>query len=267
MQQIPLPSPLDKERPFLPRINDGDILVRFGKSDQYAVRNNSLALFNKQVTISKLIISDLLFQVPQRSWTYLLLKRGIDISVALLGLFILALLLTLIIPCILWEDRGPIFYRQLRVGRHGKLFRIYKIRSMIVNADNYLLSDPMLLSIWQQQGKLLHDPRVTRVGQLLRRTGLDELPQMLNVLRGEMSLVGPRAVQMSELVAFGDLNELRLRVKPGLTGLWQISDRSTTTYLQRGLLDCTYMMERSLLTDFYILCKTFPAIVYGSGAS
>lgn len=239
---------------------------RIGESDPYAARDSSLALFNKPVTISDLIISDLPFEVSQMSLTYLLLKRTIDICVALLGLFILFLLLLLIVPCILWEDRGPIFYKQWRVGRHGKQFCIYKIRSMIVNADNYLLSDPMLLSIWQQRGKLLHDPRVTRVGQFLRRTGLDELPQMLNVLYGEMSLVGPRAVQSSELVAFGNLNELRLRVKPGLTGLWQISDRSTTTYLQRGLLDCTYMIEPSLLADFYILCKTFPAIVYDSGA-
>jgi exopolysaccharide production protein ExoY len=240
---------------------------KIGESDQYTEHDSSLTLFNKQVTISKSIISDLLFKVPRLSWTYLLLKRGIDICVALLGIFVLALLLPLIIPCILWEDGGPIFYEQLRVGRYGKLFRIYKIRSMIVNADNYLLYDPVLLSIWQQRGKLQYDPRVTRVGRLLRRTGLDELPQMLNVLFGEMSLVGPRAVQMSELVAFGELNELRLLVKPGLTGLWQVSDRSTTTYIQRGLLDCTYMVECSVLADFYILYKTFSAIVYGSGAS
>lgn len=238
-----------------------------GKSDQYAVRDSSLTLYNKRVTISNLIVSDLLFKVPRMSWMYLLLKRSIDICGALLGLSVLALLLPVIALWILREDQGPIFYKQWRVGRHGKLFCIYKLRSMIVHADNYLLSDPMLLSIWQQRGKLWHDPRVTRVGRFLRRTGLDELPQMLNVLCGEMSLVGPRAVQMSELVAFGELNELRLRAKPGLTGLWQISDRSTTTYLQRGLLDSTYMMECSLLADLYILCKTFPAMVCGSGAS
>jgi exopolysaccharide production protein ExoY len=239
---------------------------RIGESDQYAVRNSVLTLLNKQVTISKFIISDILFRRPQTSWLYLLLKRGLDIIVALLGLFVLILLLALVIPCILWEDRGPIFYRQLRVGRHGRLFWIYKIRSMIVNADDYLLYDPTLLSTWQQRGKLQYDPRVTRVGRLLRRTGLDELPQIVNVLLGEMSLVGPRPVQMSELVAFGELNELRLQVKPGLTGLWQISDRSATTYIQRGLLDCTYMMECSLLADLYILYKTFPAIVSGSSA-
>lgn len=242
------------------------LIGRIGESHQYMACDSSLALFNKQVTISKLIISDLLFKAPQAPWTYLLLKRGIDICGALLGLFVLALLLPLIIPCILWEDRGPIFYEQWRVGRHGKPFRIYKIRSMMVDADNYLLYDPMLLSIWRQRGKLQHDPRVTRVGQFLRRTGLDELPQMLNVLSGEMSLVGPRAVQMSELAAFGELNELRLLVKPGLTGLWQISDRSTTSYIQRGLLDSMYMMECSLLVDLYILYKTFPAIISGSGA-
>jgi lipopolysaccharide/colanic/teichoic acid biosynthesis glycosyltransferase len=242
--------------------------MSIGEADQcaYRVRDSSLTLFNHQVTVSKLVVSDLLFKVPRMSWLYLLLKRGIDICGALLGLFVLALLLPLIALCILWEDRGPIFYEQWRVGRYGKLFRIYKLRSMVVHADHYLLSDPTLLSIWQQRGKLRHDPRVTRVGRFLRRTGLDELPQMLNVLCGEMSLVGPRAVQMSELMAFGELNELRLLVRPGLTGLWQICDRSTTTYLQRGLLDSTYMMECSLLADLYILYKTFPAIIYGSGA-
>jgi exopolysaccharide production protein ExoY len=242
--------------------------MSIGKADQYecVVCDSSLTLFNKQVAISKIIISDLLVKVPRMSWVYLLLKRGIDICGAVLGLLVLALLLPLIASCILWEDRGPIFYKQWRVGRYGKLFCIYKLRSMIVHADNYLLSYHMLLSMWQQHGKLQHDPRVTRVGRFLRKTGLDELPQMLNVLCGQMSLVGPRAVQMSELMAFGELNELRLWVRPGLTGLWQISDRSATTYLQRGLLDCTYMMECSLLADLYILYKTFPAIICGSGS-
>jgi exopolysaccharide production protein ExoY len=237
-------------------IGDADQSIRMA-------HNGSTTLFNGQALTGNLATSDQLLHVP---WAYPLLKRGVDICGALLGLLVLALLLPLLAFCIWWEDRGPIFYKQWRVGRYGKPFCIYKLRSMIVHADCYLLSDPMLLAIWQERGKVQSDPRVTRVGRVLRRTGLDELPQMLNVLHGEMSLVGPRAVQLSEQTAFGELWELRLLVRPGLTGLWQISDRSTTTYLQRGLLDCTYIMECSLLADLYILYKTFPAIVCGSGS-
>jgi undecaprenyl-phosphate galactose phosphotransferase len=175
---------------------------------------------------------------------------------------VLALLLPMIALVIWREDAGPIFYRQVRVGQHGRAFFLYKLRTMIVEADLYLDQHPELLIAWQKNGKLHDDPRVTRCGRFLRRTSLDELPQLWNVLRGEMSLVGPRAIQFSEVSVFSELIKLRQLVKPGLTGLWQVSGRSTTSYEQRLILDCTYVMECSIWMDLAIGCKTLP-IVFG----
>lgn len=202
----------------------------------------------------------------QTSQVYQAMKRSLDIGGALLGLLILALFLPVVALLIFCEDRGPVFYKQQRLGLRGQPFSTYKLRSMMKNADTYLMQHPTLEGVWRENGKLYNDPRVTRIGHFLRRSSLDEMPQMLNVLRGEMSLVGPRAVQPSEAEAFGELYELRHTVKPGLTGLWQVCGRSHTDYQQRCVLDCTYAMERSLEIDIRILMKTFPTIVRGKGA-
>lgn len=193
-------------------------------------------------------------------------KRIIDMLVACIGLLVLACLLPFIALLILYEDGGPVFYRQVRIGYQCQPFTIYKIRTMVVDADQYLARHPCLRAEWERVGKLKDDPRITRLGTVLRRTSLDELPQMLNILRGEMSLVGPRAIQCSELAAFGDLIELRQSIKPGLTGLWQICGRSSTNYEQRRILDCTYVLQRSLALDLYILAHTLPVVWYGMGA-
>jgi exopolysaccharide production protein ExoY len=197
---------------------------------------------------------------------YQVSKRSLDICGALIGLLILTLLLPVLAVCILCEDRGTIFYKQVRVGIYGHPFIVYKLRSMVVSADTWLQQNPELATAWQQQGKLRHDPRITRIGKFLRRSSLDELPQMFNVLRGEMSLVGPRAIQFSEQDAFGDFYTLRQMVKPGLTGLWQVCGRSQTDYEQRCLLDCHYAMTCSFKFDMQILFKTIPTIVHGHGA-
>jgi lipopolysaccharide/colanic/teichoic acid biosynthesis glycosyltransferase len=137
---------------------------------------------------------------------------------------------------------------------------------MFVNADDYLKQHPDLLEEWKRRGKLTRDPRVTRIGAFLRRTSLDELPQMLNILRGEMSLVGPRAIQFKEISAYGQIAYIRLAVPPGLTGLCQISGRADIPYSQRAHLDYTYILQRSLSVDFSILCRTLPAVMHGRGA-
>lgn len=193
-------------------------------------------------------------------------KRGLDIFGALIGLLILAFLLPFVASFLWLEDRGPVFYKQMRVGQHGRPFFIYKFRSMIVNADEYLAMHPELLEAWSKDGKLKCDPRITRIGAFLRSTSLDELPQMLNILRGEMSLVGPRAIQFSEIGVFGELIGLRQSVKPGLTGLWQVSGRSMTDYKQRCILDCTYVMDWSFGLDIEILLRTLPIVTNGTGA-
>lgn len=206
------------------------------------------------------------YVLPYGSHSYRIVKRAIDIGVACIGLLVLALVLLCVTPWVLCEDRGPIFYWQWRVGQHGRPFRMLKLRTMIVGAENHLQQHPHLLVAWKQHGKLVRDPRVTRIGAFLRRTSLDELPQMLNVLRGEMSLVGPRAIQFSEMSAYGHIAQIRLTVPPGLTGLSQISGRADVPYTQRALLDYTYVFHRSLRVDFCILCRTLPAVLRGRGA-
>lgn len=202
----------------------------------------------------------------QISRTYQIAKRGLDICGALVGLVILGLLLPILALLIVLEDRGPVFYRHVRVGRYGRPFITYKFRSMVADADSYLARHPDLLDAWKKSGKLENDPRITRMGHFLRRSSLDELPQLLNVLRGDISLVGPRAIQFTEVDRFGELVELRQMVKPGLTGLWQVSGRSMTDYEQRAILDAIYVMECSFWMDIQILLKTIPAVIHGVGA-
>jgi len=223
------------------------------------------AVFSEQAIVAHSVHG---FPLPEPtiSWQYQIARRILDICGALIGLALFLLLFPIIALFILWEDHGPIFYKQERIGRYGCPFTIYKLRSMMLNADAYLAQHPELLKQWQQNGKLYEDPRITRVGRFLRRSSIDELPQLLNVLRGEMSLVGPRAIQSSELAAFGELSTLRQMVKPGLTGLWQVSGRSTTDYEQRCILDCTYVMECSLQMDIQILFKTLPVVLQHTGA-
>jgi undecaprenyl-phosphate galactose phosphotransferase len=197
---------------------------------------------------------------------YQIAKRCLDVCMSLIGLVALALLLPILGSLIFLEDRHSIFYKQQRVGLHGRLFTTYKLRTMAANADDYLSWHPEVQARWKEKGKLSDDPRITRIGRFLRRTSLDELPQLLNILRGEMTLVGPRAIQASEVAAFGELSQLRQEVKPGLTGLWQISGRSFTTYQQRCVLDCIYIRECSLWADILILIRTIPVVLCGRGA-
>jgi exopolysaccharide production protein ExoY len=238
---------------------------RTHQSDNLILDFTVPSIFSKSVVVAH-SADGLLLPEPDVSWIYQITKRSLDICGALIGLTLFLLLLPIIALLILWEDRGPIFYKQVRIGRYGRPFTIYKLRSMITNADAFLAQHPELLKAWQQNGKLHADPRITRFGHFLRRSSIDELPQLFNVLRGEMSLVGPRAIQPSELAAFGELCELRQMVKPGLTGLWQVSGRSTTDYEQRCILDCTYVMECSLLMDIQILFRTLPVVFYHTGA-
>jgi exopolysaccharide production protein ExoY len=201
-----------------------------------------------------------------QSRAYQMAKRSLDISMALIGLALAMPLLVILGFLIFWEDHHSIIYKQQRIGLHGHLFTVYKLRTMVMHADDYLNQNPEMQAAWKARGKLSNDPRVTPIGRFLRRTSLDELPQLLNVLRGEMTFVGPRAIQLSEVVAFGELSQLRQQVKPGLTGLWQVSGRSSTTYQQRCVLDCIYIIECSLWSDIRILIKTISVVLDGRGA-
>ena len=161
-------------------------------------------------------------------------------------------------------------YRQRRLGKDGKSFDVFKFRTMRQDADEvlarYLEENPGLREEWEKDRKLKHDPRITRVGHFLRKSSLDELPQLLNVVRGEMSLVGPRPIVEDEIVKYGEVYADYCRVRPGITGLWQVSGRNNTTYEERVSLDRYYVTNWCIWMDLWILARTFPVVLTGYGA-
>lgn len=198
------------------------------------------------------------------------MKRAVDIAVAVL-LGVLALpLMAVIAAAILLESGGPVLFGHMRVGKGGRRFRLWKFRTMVVDGEEilrrHLSGDPIRAREWTLTHKLRNDPRVTRVGRLLRTTSLDELPQLWNVLRGDMSMVGPRPVVDDELNRYGDAASLYLRVRPGLTGLWQVSGRNDTTYKQRIEIDKHYIRRWSPALDALVLLKTVRVVIVGKGA-
>lgn len=171
----------------------------------------------------------------------------------------------------IWLDSpGSIFYKQTRIGQFGKHIKVWKFRTMKENAEEELEKDLAehedLYREWIANRKLKNDPRVTAVGSVLRKLSLDELPQLWNVVKGEMSLVGPRPIVDSEVSNYGDCFSLYLRVKPGMTGFWQVSGRNNVSYEERVRLDEYYVRNWSIWLDIYILFKTIPAVITASGA-
>jgi lipopolysaccharide/colanic/teichoic acid biosynthesis glycosyltransferase len=189
-----------------------------------------------------------------------------DVTGGVLGLAMAGPLLALAALLVWLEDRGPFLYRRRVLGLGGREFDAFKLRTMRVDADDWLPRQPQLLAEFRKNVKLQHDPRITRVGRILRKFSIDELPQLANVLRGNMSLVGPRMIHPSELERYGDFGPERLAVKPGITGLWQVSGRQVLDYADRIELDRRYLMERSLKLDIEILLRTIPALLRGRGA-
>ena len=200
---------------------------------------------------------------------YECIKRIFDLVVSLAAIVVLSPVLLVIALAIRLEDRGPILYCAQRVGRHGKAITVYKFRSMRMHADR--LEDmltPEELEEYKKNYKLEHDPRITRVGAFLRKTSLDELPQLFNIFAGTLSLVGPRPVLQEETELYGDKRDLLLSCKPGLTGLWQVRGRSNVTYEngRRQALELQYVSHRSLWLDIKILFWTVGAVVRMDGA-
>lgn len=189
---------------------------------------------------------------------YLYTKRAVDIVGSLVGLVLLSPVLLIVAILIKLEDpHGSVFFKQARVGKNGESFQIYKFRSMVSNAEELL---DKLLDRNETTGcmfKMKDDPRITRIGRFIRKTSIDELPQLVNVLRGEMSLVGPRPPLPREVAEYTEYDKLRLVVTPGCTGLWQVSGRSTLGFEKMVELDLKYIRHRSLKLDFKIIIKTF----------
>ncbi|MCL4534356.1 MAG: sugar transferase [Bacteroidetes bacterium] len=200
-----------------------------------------------------------------RGWN-LLVKRVMDVTLAALTLAVLSPVLGLIALAIKLDSEGPVFFRQTRIGKDGLPFTLYKYRSMIQDAEKDL---PLLWDRNEATGpifKIRDDPRMTRVGKWLRRTSLDELPQLINVVNGEMSLVGPRPPLSAEVEKYEDWHLKRLDVSPGITGLWQVSGRSEIPFDEMVMLDIYYIENWSLGLDFTILLRTIPAVLTGGGA-
>jgi len=194
------------------------------------------------------------------------LKDALDVIGALIGLVLTLPVLAVIALAVVADSPGPVFYRQRRIGKGGVPFYAWKFRTMVPGAEALLAEDGSLRRQFERSFKLLDDPRVTRVGRLLRRTSLDELPQLLNVLRGEMSLVGPRPIVEEELAKYGPWERRLLCVKPGLTGLWQVLRHDEPDYAQRVRLDMYYIDHWSLGLDLQILLRTLPSVIAGRGA-
>ena len=198
------------------------------------------------------------------------LKRALDIVVSFTALLCLLPLLVFLCIAIKITSRGPVFFSQERIGLHGKRFQAWKFRSMVSNAtaelESYLERYPELRTEWNQTRKLRKDPRITGIGHLIRRSSLDELPQLWNVFVGQMSLVGPRPIQSTEVAKYGATFDDYIRVIPGITGLWQISGRSNTTYAERLVLDKFYVRNWSIWFDIYILYRTLKTVATCEGA-
>ena len=198
------------------------------------------------------------------------LKRALDIAGAG-SLLLLSLPVFLVLALLVRLDGGPAFFAHERVGRGGRRFGCFKFRSMVTDSaarlEALLAHDPAARAEWEATRKLRHDPRTTWVGRFLRASSLDELPQLINVLRGDMSLVGPRPVTAAELAAhYGAAAEHYLSVRPGITGLWQVSGRSNTSYAIRVALDVRYATNPSLMADLRILLRTPAAVLLRRGA-
>lgn len=199
-----------------------------------------------------------------------LAKFLIDRLITLMGGLIVLPFIILIALLIRLDSPGPILYGQIRIGQNGESFKAWKFRSMVRNADlaleSYLETHPELRASWERDHKLRNDPRITRVGRFLRQTSLDELPQLWNILRGEMSLVGPRPIVDEEIQRYGEKFGLYTKVTPGLTGLWQVSGRNNLEYEERVSLDAYYVRNWSVWLDLYILIRTVWVVISGEGA-
>jgi Sugar transferases involved in lipopolysaccharide synthesis len=207
---------------------------------------------------------------PADLFRYRVVKRGVDVFLIVASAPLALLAIGIVSLLVIFSSPGPIFYSHRRIRKNGAFFSMWKFRTMCVNSaevlEDYLSNHPEARAEWNKTHKLRHDPRITKLGAFLRRYSLDELPQLWNVLSGHMSLVGPRPIVAAEVEKYADSFECYCRVKPGLTGLWQVSGRSELTYDERVALDCNYVNRWSLRRDIKILLKTFAVVVNQDGA-
>jgi exopolysaccharide production protein ExoY len=260
LNPVILPEVMPDGRPEITMVPDiGDVVV-LPDADPPAVVAPATSIVAGELEIST-------------SWTSAVArvcKRAMDVVGASILLLLTLPLLIVGAVATLTESSGPILFRHTRIGRNGREFRLLKFRTMVADGEEilrrHLHDNAEAAAEWAANHKLTVDPRVTRTGSILRRFSLDELPQLLNVLRGDMSLVGPRPVTRDELPRFGDVTPVVLSVRPGLTGLWAVSGRSHISYTERVELEYRYVREWRLWRDAAILLQTIPAVLSGRGA-
>ncbi len=209
-------------------------------------------------------------ELPAQLFRYRVIKRSLDVLLVLVSMPVTLLVLGMVAVAVALSSPGPVFYSHRRIRKNGAFFSMWKFRTMCVNSaevlEDYLAANPGARTEWNKTHKLRKDPRITRIGSFLRRYSLDELPQLWNVVTGQMSLVGPRPIVAAEVEKYEDCFSCYCKVKPGLTGLWQVSGRSSLSYDERVKLDCEYVQQWSLMKDTVILLKTFSSVVNQDGA-
>ncbi len=198
------------------------------------------------------------------------LSGAMNFTIAAIALLFFLPLMVLVALAVWTQDRGPIFFAHRRIGRGGDKFPCLKFRSMAVDAqarlEELLARDPQAREEWERDHKLKNDPRVTKLGLFLRKSSLDELPQLINVLRGEMDLVGPRPIVDAEVPKYGHRFKHYCAVKPGITGLWQVSGRNDTSYRTRVAMDCIYAKTKTPALDLWVMASTIPAVLMRKGS-
>lgn len=203
----------------------------------------------------------------EKKSTYIYIKRVIDTILASIALILLSPIFLIIAIAIKLESEGPVFFLHKRIGKNGKTIKIYKFRSMVMNAEELIKTfTPEQMKEYKENYKLTNDPRITKVGKFLRKTSLDELPQLINIIKGDLAIIGPRPVVADELKKYGPNTEKFLSVTPGLTGYWAANGRSCTTYEQRMEMELYYVDNLSFKMDVKVFFKTIEAVIKREGA-
>ena len=198
---------------------------------------------------------------------YKMVKRIMDIVLSLIALVLLSPIFLIIALAIKLESKGPVFFKHTRIGKNGKIIKIYKFRSMVENAEDLIKKfTPEQMKEYKENYKLTNDPRITKVGKVLRKTSLDELPQLINIIKGELSIIGPRPVVQEELEKYGQNAQKFLSITPGLTGYWAANGRSCTSYEQRMEMELFYVDNLSFKMDMKVFFKTIGAVIKREGA-
>lgn len=216
-------------------------------------------------TTSLITQSDVKTKISKK--VYIKIKRVIDVILASVALILLSPLFAIIAIAIKIDSKGPVFFAHKRIGKNGKIIKLYKFRSMVINAEELIKSfTPEQMREYKENYKLTNDPRITKVGKFLRKTSLDELPQLINIINGDLSIIGPRPVVADELEKYGVNKDKFLSVTPGLTGYWAANGRSNTTYEQRMEMELYYIDNLSLKMDIKVFFKTILSVVKKEGA-